>query len=107
MNKNQNSKIEKNYIILAIEKALKDQGAIRPDMTAKMLLDNTSISDDGEVVYTSAIGDEMSIGDGVKLFLQDNPAFIKAANVAPASYQDVEDMSAYEYRQARKSGALR
>lgn len=60
----------------AIQKALVAGKAVKPDRLAKMLTGSIKISDDDSMVFVGDDGTEVTVEEGVKSFLTDNPEFV-------------------------------
>lgn len=61
---------------LALQKALVAGKAIKPDRLAKMLVGNIKIAEDDAMIFISDDGTEVTVEEGVKSFLTENPEFV-------------------------------
>jgi len=71
-------KIKRQSVLrdLALQKALVAGKAVKPDRLAKVLVGNIKISDDDTMIFISDDGTEVTIDEGVKSFLTENPEFV-------------------------------
>lgn len=61
---------------LALRNALEAGKAVKPQRLTKMLVNNVKIMDDDSLIFVNDDGSEVTIDEGVKSFLTENPEFV-------------------------------
>ncbi|MBP2629883.1 MAG: hypothetical protein H6Q70_511 [Firmicutes bacterium] len=92
-----------------LQEALAEGKAVKPSQLSKLLKDNIKIADDGSesFVFTADDGNELTVKEGVKSFLEANPEFVMnssnpgAGSGANGKNIDVENMTQEQYKKWR------
>lgn len=61
---------------LALRNALEAGKAVKPQRLTKMLVNNVKIMDDDSLIFVNDDGSEVTVDEGVKSFLTENPEFV-------------------------------
>ena len=100
---------------LALQKALTDNKAIEPSITAKLMSDRVKINDDDSIIFTANDGSEVTVEEGVKSFLELHPQYLANHQLPGAGggvggaggrKYDYENMSPAEYQKLRAEGKI-
>lgn len=93
---------------LALRNALEAGKAVKPKNIAKMLVNNVKIGDDDSLIFTQDDGTEVTVDEGVKSFLTENPEFVVngqnpggGGGGAGGKQPDFNNMSQAEYQKWR------
>jgi len=95
-----------------LQKALSEGKAVKPSQLSKLLRDNIKIADDGSesFVFTADDGNELTVQEGVKSFLEANPEFVlNGSNPGAGSGAnggktlDFDNMSQEQYKKWRET----
>lgn len=94
---------------MELRNALEEGKAVKPSITARLLMNNVKVLDDDRIIFVGDDGAEVTVSEGVKSFLSNNPEYVinsqnpgGGGGGGPMGEVDFDKMSHADYRAWRE-----